>query len=90
MGDGVLELRGQCRVGGLRQEEQNIDVGGRIEFAAAVATDGQKRQRRRQIERLPQLAKDLVHQAATLVQEPRRVSVGEIALAYRRLPGLQA
>ena len=39
-GMNTLELGGQDVVGRLWQEEQDIDVGSRIEFAAPVTSDG--------------------------------------------------
>ncbi len=88
--DQFLELRGQHAAGRLGQEDQQIDVGGRVQFASAVATDGNQRQRSRQVQFSPEFAEDFVDQLAALAQQAGSVAIGDELFADRPLPILQA
>jgi hypothetical protein len=88
--DQLLELRGQQAVGLLRQQDQQIDVGRRVQLASTVAADCNQRERRRHGQFAPEFAEDFVDQAAALVQQSRGITLGEILLADHPLSILQA
>jgi hypothetical protein len=82
-------LRRQIAVGRCGEKQQQVNVRGWIELATPVATDREQGQRRRQLQRSPQVAENFVDQTATLVQQARRIAAGQITLADRRLALLQ-
>jgi hypothetical protein len=85
-----LKGGGQGLVGWIRQQKQDIDIGGWVQFAASVAPDRDQGQRGRQLQGLPQVAEDAVDQLAALVQQARCVAFAEIALTHRSLTRLQS
>jgi hypothetical protein len=58
-----------------RQEKQDIDVRGGIEFAASVAADREQGQRAGKSSDLPQVAEHFVDQPAALAQQARRIAL---------------
>ena len=73
----------------IRAKDQQIDVGSRVQLAAAVAANGDQRQRGRQIKLAPEFAQHLVDKAAAFDEQSRCVTVGCEMLAYGALSFLQ-
>jgi hypothetical protein len=87
--DQSFEPGSQHAAGLLRKQDQQIDVGSRVQLAAAVAADGDQRQRGRQIKLAPEFAQHLVDKAAAFDEQSRCVTVGCEMLAYGALSFLQ-
>jgi hypothetical protein len=77
--DQLFEARGQHAVGLLWQQDQQIDVGRRVQFAASVTADRNQRQRRRH-QGSCQSSQHFVDQTATLGQQTRRIALGTVLL----------
>jgi hypothetical protein len=78
MADQALQLFLQRVVGLLRQQDQQVDVGGRVEFAAAVAADRSQGQRGGKVERLPQLLENRIDLLATIAEQGAGIVVQRV------------
>ena len=83
--DELLELSGERRVGVGTQQDQEIHIGVRIEFAAAVSTDCDERHPARHRAALPDLAEPHVDERAQTPHELRRRGVLQ-EFGAKRLP----
>ena len=88
--DQAFEARGEGGIRRLGQQQQEVDIRRRVEFAAPVAADGDEGEGSGQGDLGPEVAQDLVDQAAAPVQQRERVAVGEIGPANGLLFFLQA
>ena len=83
--DQLLQLRCQHAVGWLGQQDQQIDIGCRVQLTSAIAADRDQGKRRRQAQLAPQLAEDFVDQSAALLQQVDSVTLGDELFADRPL-----
>jgi len=87
--DQLLEAPGQRLIGLLRQQDEEIDVGGRVQLATAIAADRYEAKRSRQGESLPGIAQHFVDQPTAVAQQGCGVGVAEEALVEQPLLSLQ-
>ena len=87
--DQALQLGFRARAGGLRQQDQQVDVGGRIEFAAPVTANGSEGDRGRERKIGPQAAEDFIDIGAALAKQGFGVVVLQVARLQGSLAGLE-
>jgi hypothetical protein len=88
--DQLLQPRSQHAVWLLRQQDQQVNVGGRVQFTSTVAANCNQGKRIRQTKFAPDFAQHCVDQLATLAHESGSVTVGKEIDAKHPLSILEA